>query len=119
MNAVEEQQFVHNYSKFVIGVWTDSGVRNTLESHPAETLKQFGIFTPADAKIVVEDSQGSESGDAGLRSQLAAWQKGADTGTYTLYVPKQPSLGMQGTAESNLVADTSYCCCCCPCCTCT
>src|SRR6476619_701726 len=111
MNKAEEQQFVHNYSKLLVNVWTDPAVHAHLQSDPAYVLRHYGLVVPKDAKVHVVSNAGGGKSD--LHAQIAAWDKGAQSGTYTLYVPAQPQLG-KASADGERNTSTP-CCCCCPC----
>src|SRR5437762_13507319 len=87
---LQEQSFVHSYSKVLVQAWTDSNYKSLLESNPAAALSQYGLVTQPGANIkIVEDV----AGQGNLTDQYKAWQEGQQTGSYTLYVPSGPQLG--------------------------
>ena len=109
-------QFVHDYSKVLVEVWTDPPFMELLKSNPVAALRTQGIALPANATVTVNTTA---TGAPDLKAQIAAWEEGAKTNRYTLYVPPSPKLGVHGGTGGIGQLDNSYCCCCCPCCTCT
>ena len=83
---LQEQSFVHSYSKVLVQAWTDSNYKSLLESNPAAALSQYGLVTQPGANIkIVEDV----AGQGNLTDQYKAWQEGQQTGSYTLYVIRE------------------------------
>jgi hypothetical protein len=111
--SAQDQSFVHAYSKLLVEAWTDPSFKKLLTTDPTAAARNAGLPFNAGSTVVVQDLAGAPDID----QQLATWAQGDQSGTYVLYVPDQPQLGMQ--TASTTVGDTSYCCCCCPCCTCT
>ena len=115
MNQGQLSQFRHSYSKVLVRAWMDPDFMKQLASDPKAALKSADLSVQPDANVTVDTSGSTQNQDFG--KEVAAWEKGQETGNYTLYVPTQPQLG-KATPDPALAAD-SYCCCCCPCCTCT
>jgi hypothetical protein len=115
MATVQDQQFVHNYSKVLVQAWTDSAFNQRLHQDPVFVLNQNGFGLPDSANVTVEDG----SGQPDLQAQISAWEEGHNTGNYVLYVPPQPQLGVESSKDPSGLAQDTYCCCCSPCCTCT
>ncbi|CAN5259375.1 hypothetical protein BH10PSE4_BH10PSE4_03420 [soil metagenome] len=108
----QDQAFVHAYSKLLVEAWTDPSFKSLLEANPTAVAKNVGL-NPGSGTVTLEAGSGSPD----VTKQIDAWNQGASTGKYILYVPSEPQLGVQSSGDT--VGDTSYCCCCCPCCTCT
>lgn len=119
MDTVAQAQFVHNYSKLLVDVWTNKQDFAQLEKDPASILSKYGITIKPSAHVQLEENGKVDASNAttGLAQQVAAWDQGHLTGKYILYIPKVPQIGIEPT--TNALADTTYCCCCSPCCTCT
>lgn len=114
---IDPATFTHNYSKVLVNAWTDKNYLSQLLKDPTTLLAQAGLPVKPGAQVEVSQSM---SGGGDINAAVDAWNKGADTGKYVLYIPPQPQLGLQTSAAAKgAAADTSYCCCCCPCCSCT
>jgi hypothetical protein len=114
---IDAATFTHNYSKVLVNAWTDKNYLSQLLKDPTTLLAQAGLPVKPGAQVEVSQSM---SGGGDINAAVDAWNKGADTGKYVLYIPPQPQLGLQTSAAAKeAAADTSYCCCCCPCCSCT
>lgn len=112
---VQDQQFIHNYSKVLVQAWTDASFNAKLHDDPQFVLNQNGFAIPDSATVNIEDAEGSPD----LEAQVKAWNDGHDSGHYVFYVPEQPQLGVETSKDPTGLAQDTYCCSCCPCCTCT
>ena len=120
MQDTAKSDFLAGYTRVLTNAWSSSDYADRLIASPKEVLAEAGLSIPADATVtVVRDVVGEGSLDA----QIATWEKGEQTGSFTLYVPESPMIDSTELSESDLEAvsagDTTYCCCCCPCCSCT
>jgi hypothetical protein len=117
---MERSTFVKGYTKILTNAWSDDAFKQRLLDSPTSVLSEYGLGVPASATVNVVTST---SGEGSLDDQVAIWEKGESTGTYTLYVPDVPQVeeGELSEAELDTVsgAGDTYCCCCSPCCTCT
>jgi hypothetical protein len=121
MDASERSEFVKGYTKVLTNAWSDEGFKSQLKSNPKGVLAEYGLDVPADANVEIVPAQ---SGEGSLDDQVEIWEKGAETGTYRLYVPEVPQVEAGELSEAELDAvsgagDVTVCCCCSPCCTCT
>ena len=116
--AVDRTAFVRGYTKVLTNAWSDEDFMARLKSSPKEVVAEYGLETNGGTVEVVS----ATAGEGNLDDQVALWEQGESTGTYTLYVPEVPQIETQELSEAELegvAGGDSYCCCCSPCCTCT
>jgi len=116
---VDRSSFVQGYTKILTNAWSDESFASQLQDDPKPILAEYGLDVPDDATVVVVASEGT---DGSVDDQVAIWEEGASTGTYTLYVPVVPAVEAGELSDADLEAvagagDVDLCCCCCPCCT--
>ncbi|MGW4898740.1 hypothetical protein ACWEQL_41935 [Kitasatospora sp. NPDC004240] len=125
MDQQDRQNFVNNYSGLLTAVWSDESFAELLAASPVEVLADAGLELVEGARVeLVRDGDGEPD----LEAQIQAWERGAQTGVYTLYVPSCPVIETQELTEAELEAvaggtndnngGTTVYCCCTPCCTC-
>jgi hypothetical protein len=122
MSPRERAEFVNAYTRVLITTWSDDAFAGRLDTDPAAALRECGIDLPAEAivdvlRVIPEGEQ-----EGSLDVQIEAWERGAETGHYSLYVPGTPQVDTAELSESDLdsiAAGLFACCCCCPCCCCT
>jgi len=116
--VTDKSTFVRGYTKILTNAWSDESFMNRLKSNPKEVASEYGLETNGGNVEIVSTT----AGEGNLDEQVAIWEKGAETGTYTLYVPEVPQIETQELSEAELegvAGGDDYCCCCSPCCTCT
>jgi len=122
MNPRERAEFVNAYTRVLITTWSDDAFADRLDTDPPAALRECGLDLPAGVRvqIVREIADGEQEGS--LDVQIEAWEHGAETGQYSIYVPGTPQVETAELTESDLdsiAAGLYACCCCCPCCCCT
>ena len=123
MDSQARNDFVNNYSRLLTTMWSDESFAELLAASPVEVLSDCGLQVADGARVeLVRDG----SGEPDLEAQIAAWESGAETGVYTLFVPASPVIETQELSEAELEAvsgggnsgGTNVYCCCTPCCCC-
>lgn len=129
MDANERAAFISAYAKVVVAVWHDPQFTERLRTEPAAALASCGLATVPQARINIVHAA---SGSGDIDQQVEAWERGATTHEYTLYLPasqqsvdrvhldSQDLEALHGEHAGDVqAADVTACCCCTPCCTCT
>lgn len=116
----DRAMFVRGYTKVLTNAWSDDAFMDRLKADPKDVLKEFGLDTGSGKVELITEIHG----EGNLDQQLELWNKGADSGVYTIYVPTVPQVDTQELSEADLDAvaagDGEACCCCSsPCCCCT
>ncbi|GAA1069041.1 hypothetical protein GCM10009665_75730 [Kitasatospora nipponensis] len=123
MESQARNNFVNNYSRLLTTVWSDESFAELLAASPVEVLSDYGMEIAEGARVeLVRDG----AGEPDLEAQISAWEKGAESGVYTLFVPASPVIETQELSEAELEAvaggdggNTAISCCCTPCCCCS
>jgi hypothetical protein len=128
VDANQRATFISDYAKVVVSLWHDPQFAAQLNADPAAALASCGLPTRPGAKFNIVRSV---SGSGDIDVQVNAWERGATTGEYTLYLPPneeavhtvqldtQDLEQLHGQQRGVAEAATDACCSCSPCCTCT
>jgi hypothetical protein len=122
MSPRERAEFVNAYTRVLITTWSDDAFAGRLEADPAAALRECGIGLAAGVSVEIVRVIGEGEQEGSLDVQIEAWERGAETGRYSLYVPGTPQIDTAELTEADLdsiAAGLYACCCCCPCCCCT
>jgi hypothetical protein len=123
MDPQERADFVDAYTRVLITAWSSEEFASRLESDPKAALRECGIEVPANASVELARTIPEGKHEGSLDTQVDAWEEGARTGRYLLFVPETPQVNTseltEGDLDSIAAGDGYYCCCCCPCCCCT
>ena len=124
---MDKTNFLVAYGKVVSRSWEDEAYRNQLLADPREALAEVGITVPENAQIELVEMTPAPGGDP--EAHIARWEKGAETGVYTVLLPSRPdfdtsdellSEDLLSAVSGGALAETSVACCCCsPCCCCS
>jgi hypothetical protein len=122
MSPHERAEFVNAYTRVLITTWSDDAFAARLDANPAAALRECGLDVPADAAVEVVRAMAEGEQESSLDVQIEAWELGAQTRRYSLYVPGTPQVDTAELTDADLdsiAAGLFACCCCCPCCCCT
>ncbi|MHB8340205.1 MAG: hypothetical protein ACYDB7_03405 [Mycobacteriales bacterium] len=122
MDAAERTSFISNYSKLLVGAWSDTGVADRLVADPKAVLSEFGLTVSKDARVTVVRQIPASHGAPDVDVQVRLWEEGQRTGSFEMHVPETPQIDMSELSESELEGVAGgwsiSCCSCCPCCCC-
>jgi hypothetical protein len=117
MEPRERAAFVSFYAKVLTAAWSDDEYAARLQSDPRAALAEMGFELPAGATVRITREAG---GEPDLQAQVVAWEEGAETGRYELWVLDSPLIETRELSEADLdsvAGGDAYSCCCSPCCT--
>lgn len=118
MEAKDREGFVRAWGNVLMQSWEDEDFKERLHADPESVLREQGIEIAAGARVELVPPPGDAGPD--LDAQIAAYEEGAQSGTYRFYVQDSNQVQTQELGESELegVAAGACCssilsCCCC------
>lgn len=119
LDAREREKFVHTWGAILMKSWEDEDFKRRLHDDPAAVFADEGLEVQPDARITLETPPSDAGPD--LDRQIALYEEGRDSGSYTFYVQESNQLDTQeisekeleGVAAGSCSSSIISCCCCC------
>ncbi len=119
LDVRERENFVHTWGKILMKSWEDEDFKQRLHDDPNAVFAEEGLEVQPGATINIETPPSDAGPD--LDRQVALYEEGRDTGTYTFYVQESNQLETQeisekeleGVAAGSCSSSIISCCCCC------
>jgi len=113
MKPGRREAFINSYLRILTRSWSDPEFAERLEASPKDTVVENGLSVQAGASVVFVRLTGR---GPDLDEQIAAWEAGAESGEYRLFVSDAPPTGTKELSEAELDsisggAGPMFCCC--------